>query len=68
MSNAVKELRQKLNLSQAGFAREMGVCRQMIWRYEVGKAKPSIDIIKRMIDFSRKNNVKINAEDFLLGQ
>lgn len=49
----IKELRQKLKMSQVDFATKIGVRQLSICRWENGKASPSplaIEKLKRLID------------------
>ena len=46
----ITELRKQKNLSQSDFAREVGVSREMIGRYERGEVMPSIEVAKKIAD------------------
>ncbi len=51
----IKELREKLNLTQKGLARKIGVPRGNIANYEVGRAIPPGDILLKIQEL--ENNI-----------
>lgn len=58
MSNSVKEMRQKLQLTQESLAKKAGISRVHLSEIENGKAIPSIIIAHRI---AKALNVKIEA-------
>jgi DNA-binding XRE family transcriptional regulator len=66
MSSIVKTIRQKLMLKQGELAKELGVCRQMIWAYEKGISLPGFEIAKKLMALALANDIEVNAEDFFI--
>lgn len=64
MSSPVKILRKSLGMTQADFAKKMGVSRTMIGNYEFGRKSPSYKMIKKLIGVGKENNIIIKFEDF----
>jgi transcriptional regulator with XRE-family HTH domain len=50
IGHKITELRKQKNRSQTDFAREVGVSREMIGRYERGEVMPSIEVAKKIAD------------------
>jgi transcriptional regulator with XRE-family HTH domain len=50
IGHKIAELRKQKNLSQTDFAKEVGVSREMIGRYERDEVMPSIEVAKKMAD------------------
>ncbi len=55
----VKELREKLILSQQEFADLLGVSFASINRWETGRYEPTIKIKRIIVELCKKNNVDI---------
>lgn len=66
MSSPVKVIRERLLITQAQLAERLGISRQMVWAYETGRSMPRFDIVKKLMDMARHNNIQINAEDFFI--
>lgn len=64
MTSPVKLLRKSLFMTQAEFAKKVGVSRMMIYAYELGHTLPGNKTIKRLMEIARENNVEIRVEDF----
>ena len=64
----VKEIRIKALLSQESFAKELGVSFSTVNRWEMGKAKPRYDALKRIKAFSEKNKIPFEVEEQYLAQ
>lgn len=47
----IRQLRNKLRLTQDEFAEKVGIHGRQLARYEAGTNKPSIEILKRIADF-----------------
>ncbi len=47
----IKELRQKINLSQNEMARRLGMPQTTLFNYEAGKNEPSIETLIKLADF-----------------
>lgn len=58
----IKELREKLGISQAELANKINVVRSTICQYEKGTREPSYEVIQKLADFF---NVSV---DYLLGR
>ena len=52
----IKELRQKLGLSQRQFANRLGVSQNLIWYWETGKKSPSKDWEEKIALLAKKEN------------
>lgn len=61
-SEAIKELRKKLILTQAEFAELLGVSFQSINRWERGKHEPTIKIKRKLHKMFVENNIGENGE------
>ena len=48
MDNSIKRLRQSLGLTQQSFAAKLGVTRESISNYELGRREPSANILKKI--------------------
>ncbi len=59
-SEDVKSIREILNLTQLGFAREIGVEQVTISRTELGKTEPSSKLLESTYSFAFAKNIKIN--------
>ena len=64
MSNPVVNLRYKLHMTQTALADALGVSRQIVWRYETGKAEPTVAMIKKLMAIARGKGIKVNPNDF----
>ncbi len=62
--SAVKELRERLLLTQTEFAEILKVSRTTIASYEGGHVMPRFKMIKKLIALGSENGMKINANDF----
>lgn len=47
----IKELRQKMNLSQNELAKKLGMPHTTFFNYEAGKNEPNISVLVKMADF-----------------
>lgn len=65
---AVKEIRIKALLSQAAFAKEIGVSFSTVNRWEMGKAKPRYDALKKIKGFCEKNSIPFEVDEQYLAQ
>lgn len=59
---AVKELRDKLIMTQQEFAEYLGVSFASINRWESGNNKPTTVVKRKIVELCIKNNVKIMEE------
>ncbi len=66
MITQVKVIRQKLLLTQIEFAQKLNISKQMISNYESGKYKPSMKMIKKLMELCRENGIEVNTDDFFL--
>lgn len=58
----VKELREKLILSQQEFADLLGVSFASINRWETGKHKPTIKVKRRIVELCKQNNIDMEEK------
>lgn len=62
IGTAIKEIRIKSLLSQADFAKEIGVSFSTVNRWENGKAVPGFKTLKKMKDFCAQNRIDFHIE------
>lgn len=62
IGTAIKEIRIKSLLSQADFAKEIGVSFSTVNRWENGKAVPGFKALKKMKDFCAQNGIDFHIE------
>lgn len=60
INEKIKELRKKNNLTQKEMAKKLGVSLSSLQKYEYGDFYPSIEVIKKIVDF-----FKITLNEFL---
>ena len=60
-SKAIKELRNKMTLSQVEFAQLLGVSFASVNRWETGKHEPTIKIKRKIKAWMREYDVKADA-------
>ncbi len=58
----VKELREKLILSQQEFANFIGVSFASINRWETGKHKPTIKVKRKIVELCKENNINMEGD------
>jgi len=51
-------------MTQTALADALGVSRQIVWRYETGKAEPTVAMIKKLMAIAREKGIKVNPNDF----
>lgn len=56
----VKELREKLILSQQEFAELLGVSFASINRWENGKHEPTIKVKRKIVELCKENGIEVN--------
>ena len=54
----VKQVREQLKMTQTAFAKELGVSRSTLIRWENGEFKPNYDAIQRFEAFCGKQKLK----------
>jgi DNA-binding XRE family transcriptional regulator len=59
-SEAIKELRKKLILTQAEFAELLGVSFQSINRWERGKHEPTIKVKRKLATYFKEYGIEVN--------
>jgi len=55
----VKELREKLIITQEELAQLLGVSFASINRWETGKHEPAIKIRRKIVELCKENNIKV---------
>lgn len=63
MSNAIKQIRQKLGMTQGSFARAIGKRQSAVANYETGYRKPDPSTAYVIIDLAKSSGLKISLED-----
>ena len=61
LSNDIRIIRQKCFMSQADFAKELGVAFSTVNRWEGGKAKPNLAAMKSIKEFCLKNDIEYSS-------
>lgn len=54
----VKQVRKQLEFSQTLFAKELGISRSTLIRWENGKFNPSYEAQKRFEEYCKKKNIR----------
>ena len=58
----VKEVRKQLNLTQTAFAKELGIARATLLRWEKGEFKPNYDAQRRFELYCQNKHIGGNDE------
>jgi DNA-binding transcriptional regulator YiaG len=61
VSNLIKELRDKLDLTQEQFAQEVGVTFSTINNWEKGTRKPHRFLLKRILEMAEESGLNVNT-------
>lgn len=64
MEHIVKRIRRSYLLSQKQFGKLIGVSRQMVSYYEVGRKAPGNKMIMELMRMAHGRNIDCKAEDF----
>ena len=64
-SDAIKRVRNELNLEQLDFAKKVNVSKTAIYNYEMGTRKPRPAIAFRIRDFAKSQGVDVSIEELL---
>ncbi len=65
VGNAIKDIRIKSLLSQADFAKELGVSFSTVNRWENSKAIPNFKALKKIKDFCARNEIDFNIDAYV---
>lgn len=65
VGTAIKEIRIKSLLSQADFAKELGVSFSTVNRWENGKAVPGFKALKKIKDFCVQNMIDFDVDRYI---
>jgi DNA-binding transcriptional regulator YiaG len=60
LSNKIKQLRTSLGFSQKKFAELLKIGQTTVAGYEVGRIKPSSDILEKMVKLAKTNKIKFD--------
>lgn len=63
LAEDIKKIRIKTFLTQEAFAKELGVSFNTVNRWETGKQKPSIKMMKVIDDYCKKNNIDFDIAE-----
>ena len=58
-SEKVKQVRTSMKLGQTAFARELGISRATLIRWEKGEFKPNYDAMQKFEEFCDKNKIHV---------
>lgn len=64
-ADGIKELRQKCLLSQADFAKEIGVSFSTVNRWEKGKSNPNYKTLKRIDEYCKSNSIDFACSNLM---
>ena len=59
----IKKIRLKTFLTQEAFAKELGVSFNTVNRWETGKQRPSIKVMKLIDDYCKKNGIDFDIAE-----
>lgn len=62
----IKEIREKLKMSQQELGEAVGVGQTAISNYEVGDRIPDVPVAIKLRDLAVKNKIKVSLEDLLV--
>lgn len=62
----IKRIRLKTFLTQEAFAKELGVSFNTVNRWEKGKQKPSIKVMKLIDDYCKKNDIDFDIAEEMI--
>lgn len=65
IGNTIRDIRIKSLLSQADFAKELGVSFSTVNRWENGKALPNFKALKKLKDFCARNEIDFNFDMYI---
>lgn len=57
--NEIKRIRKSVGMSQAEFAKEIGVVIACVTRWEKGKTEPSPSSVKQIIRFCKEHDINL---------
>ncbi len=61
----IAKVRRELGINQTEFAVLCGIgCAQMVSQYETGRTLPKLEVVMRVIEVAKENNIAITLEDF----
>lgn len=63
VADDIKRIRLKTFLTQEAFAKELGVSFNTVNRWETGKQKPSIKVMKQIDDYCKKNGIDFDIAE-----
>lgn len=64
----IKKIRIKAFLTQEEFAEELGVSFNTINRWENGKQRPSLKVMKAIDDYCRRNNIDFDVAEEIIAE
>ena len=64
-SEEIKQLRQRLFMSQTAFAKELGVSYTTVNRWEMGRAKPTYKTMKLIDDYCKEKGIEFDIHESL---
>lgn len=63
-SETIRRIRVNMGLNQDEFARELGITKSAVSKYESKQRSPKTNIIRKLKDLADKNNIEVKYEDF----
>lgn len=64
----IKKIRLKSFLTQEDFAKELGVSFNTVNRWEKGRQKPSIKVMKQIDDYCKKNEIDFDIAEEMISE
>jgi len=59
----IKNIRDRLNLSQREFASELKISQTAVSQYELNQKEPSLTVMNKIIKYAKSKRIKIKLED-----
>lgn len=63
-SETIRKIRIHSHLGVEEFAKELGIDKGSVSRYENGFQKPRMNVIRKIITYANKKNIQVSVEDF----
>ena len=63
-SETIRRIRINMGLNQDEFARELGITKSAVCKYETKQRSPATNIIRKLKELADKHNIEVTYEDF----
>ncbi len=65
ISQKIRQIRIKMNMTQADFGKEIGVCQNTVSQYETLGKMPSPKVMRRIVMMAKKVRIIITVDDII---